>query len=291
MVSDHGQIDRGGHGGNEPVTLVEPFVLAGAGVKPGTYADIQMVDVAPTLAVLLGTNLPASGEGQPLLEMLNASEAVGSGVRLVFENQQKAVAQSFREAIGMIPPAWADETPGAKGIELARDARLSRERLPRVMLAGLLALALGRLMWGVRAERSACLLSGLFYLAIFSLGYLLVSGRTLSLSSQAGATDLLVTAGGWGLASFVLSAAVFIWRSGVLRLGKDERTAALMRFSLSLVFILLLPVLFSYALNGWLPVWTLPEFSSAFVSLLATVQILVAAAAGLVLAWGVKILR
>ena len=73
VVSDHGQIERGGHGGNEAITLVEPFVLAGAGVKPGTYAEMQMVDVAPTLAVLLGTNLPASGEGRPLLEMLAVS--------------------------------------------------------------------------------------------------------------------------------------------------------------------------------------------------------------------------
>ena len=30
VLSDHGQIDRGGHGGQDPITLVEPFVLAGA---------------------------------------------------------------------------------------------------------------------------------------------------------------------------------------------------------------------------------------------------------------------
>ena len=28
-LSDHGQIDAGGHGGHETVTLTEPFVLAG----------------------------------------------------------------------------------------------------------------------------------------------------------------------------------------------------------------------------------------------------------------------
>ena len=47
VCSDHGQIDPGGHGGIEPVVLTEPFILAGVGVKPGSYGDIQMVDVAP----------------------------------------------------------------------------------------------------------------------------------------------------------------------------------------------------------------------------------------------------
>jgi hypothetical protein len=291
IVSDHGQIPRGGHGGNEPVTLVEPFVLAGAGVKPGTYADMQMVDVAPTLAVLLGTNLPASGEGRPLLEMLAVSQSVQAAVEPVYESQQKAVAQAYREAIGMIPPTWTDETPGAEGIELAREARLARERLPRVMLAVLIALALGRLLWGIKADRSARLLGGLLYLVLFHLGYALVSGRTYSLSSQTGVNDLLLTAGGWAVAALALAAAVFIWRGGVLDLGNDERSAALMRFSMSVISLLLLPVLVSYALNGWLTSWTLPEFTSAFVSLLSTVQIMVVAAAGLALAWGMRRFR
>src|SRR4030065_541414 len=50
VVSDHGQIDRGGHGGQDPIVLLEPFVLAGKGVIPGDYGDIDMVDVAPTIA-------------------------------------------------------------------------------------------------------------------------------------------------------------------------------------------------------------------------------------------------
>ena len=214
-----------------------------------------------------------------------------AAVEPVYASQQEAVAQAYREAIGMIPPAWTDETPGAEGIELAREARLARERLPRVMLAVLIALALGRLLWGIKAERGARLLGGLLYLALFNLGYALVSGRTYSLSSQNGVNDLLMTGGGWALAALALAAAVFIWRGGVLRLGKDERSAALMRFSMSVIFLLLLPVLVSYALNGWLTSWTLPEFTSAFVSLLSTVQILVVAAAGLALAWGARIFR
>jgi hypothetical protein len=49
---------RGGHGGQDPITLIEPFVMVGAGVKPGEFADINMVDIAPTVAALLGANIP-----------------------------------------------------------------------------------------------------------------------------------------------------------------------------------------------------------------------------------------
>ncbi len=53
VASDHGQIDRGGHGGQDAITLVEPWVLAGAGVQPGRYGDVEQVDVAPMLAALV----------------------------------------------------------------------------------------------------------------------------------------------------------------------------------------------------------------------------------------------
>ena len=70
VASDHGQIDRGGHGGQDPITLVEPWVLAGAGVKPGSYGDVAQVDVAPMLAALLGVNIPATTQGRTRTEML-----------------------------------------------------------------------------------------------------------------------------------------------------------------------------------------------------------------------------
>ena len=40
------------------------------GCKPGSYGDVQQVDVAPTLAVLLGAAIPATAQGRVLSEML-----------------------------------------------------------------------------------------------------------------------------------------------------------------------------------------------------------------------------
>jgi predicted AlkP superfamily pyrophosphatase or phosphodiesterase len=40
VLSDHGQIDSGGHGGQETVVLTEPYFFTGNGIIPGNYPDI-----------------------------------------------------------------------------------------------------------------------------------------------------------------------------------------------------------------------------------------------------------
>ena len=90
VASDHGQIDRGGHGGQDPITLVEPWVLAGAGVKSGSYGDVQQVNVAPTLAALLGANIPASAQGRVRTEMLTLNPEQAAAI------ERAATAQRAR---------------------------------------------------------------------------------------------------------------------------------------------------------------------------------------------------
>ena len=125
VVSDHGQIDRGGHGGDELVTLTEPFVLAGAGVVPGRYADIQMVDVAPTLAALLGTNLPASTQGRPLVEMLEQTPEQLAALQERSVAQQASLLAAYSKAIGEPVKSPADGTV-ATAQRLLEDARSNR---------------------------------------------------------------------------------------------------------------------------------------------------------------------
>ena len=100
VASDHGQIDRGGHGGQDPIALVEPWVLAGAGVKPGSYGDVVQVDVAPTLAALLGANIPAATQGRTRVEMLNSSPEQTAAIERVATVEQAALAQNYAQAIG-----------------------------------------------------------------------------------------------------------------------------------------------------------------------------------------------
>ena len=100
VASDHGQIDRGGHGGQDPITLVAPWVLAGAGVQPGRYGDVEQVDVAPTLAALLGVNIPASAQGRVRTEMLALAPEQTAAIEQAATVQQGALAQAYARAIG-----------------------------------------------------------------------------------------------------------------------------------------------------------------------------------------------
>jgi PAS domain-containing protein len=71
ITADHGHTDRGGHGGIEPEVRMVPLVLAGAGVEPGAAVyDGRLIDVAPTVAALLGIPAPGHGLGRTLAELL-----------------------------------------------------------------------------------------------------------------------------------------------------------------------------------------------------------------------------
>ncbi|HEX7973743.1 MAG TPA: alkaline phosphatase family protein, partial [Anaerolineales bacterium] len=131
ISSDHGQIDRGGHGGQDPITLVEPWVLVGAGVKPGQYGNVNMVDVAPTLAALLGTNLPASNQGRVRTEMLALNSAQTKTIHTAFEIQQQQLLDAYQAAIGSRSDFVAGKDRLAayqNTLQNARAARLKVER-------------------------------------------------------------------------------------------------------------------------------------------------------------------
>ena len=71
ITADHGHTNRGGHGGVEPEVLTVPLVMAGAGVRPGATAnDAHLIDIAPTVAALLGIPAPGHGLGRTLTELI-----------------------------------------------------------------------------------------------------------------------------------------------------------------------------------------------------------------------------
>ena len=58
-------------------TSVSPiFFAAGAGIKKGIYTEriIRQVDVAPTVAAILGIAIPAQCEGAPIYQILEDGE-------------------------------------------------------------------------------------------------------------------------------------------------------------------------------------------------------------------------
>ncbi len=184
VVSDHGHLDQGGHGGNEPVVTHVPFVLVGPGVRPGDYGTIPAVDVAPTLAALLGLPIPAESHGTVRFKMLEMSDAMRAEKAMALAAQQVRLAEAYLKATGVkeyedIPAqeltvaqsaADIDNYAGAfeiaqlsasdahKAIVKARTARINAERQKRLRVTlGVLA-ALFVLWWFTRSVRNVWLL-------------------------------------------------------------------------------------------------------------------------------------
>ncbi len=290
VFSDHGQIDAGGHGGQDPIVLIEPFVMAGAGIVPGQYDDMNMVDVAPTVAALLGTNIPASAQGQVLTEMLRLSNPERANIISAAIAQQRTLYETYAKAM-RIEPVQVALDPNHYPITIfqsvmtsIKNDRVNRERLPRFALALAAVLTPAWLLYRKHGVKVAWLLGGaLVYLLLFNLRYAILDGRTYSLSSVASADDIILYTAITTLIAFGLA-----WLGAMLglRAFKDKPLqAAETSFALTFVtlYLVSLPALWSFALHGALVTWTLPDFGSMFPGFLAILQSLVLAGFGLVL--------
>jgi hypothetical protein len=74
--------------------------MIGAGAISGQYADIEMVDIAPTVAALLGTTIPASNQGRGLTEMLALTDEQEAAFNGALLTQQDQLLQNYQEAMG-----------------------------------------------------------------------------------------------------------------------------------------------------------------------------------------------
>lgn len=283
VVSDHGQIAAGGHGGHEAVALTEPFVLVGAGVKPGRYRDVQQVDVAPTLAVLLGAAIPASAQGRVLFEMLALSPDATERVAAAQLTQKGRLLTAYSAAIGRPIPRVGSGAP-TPSLEAVRMARLSAERLPRALLAGILlgVVALG--LWRSRSrDLGWLLLAALLYVALFNLRYAVLDGRTYSLSSVASADDIILAVATTAALALAFAWLVVVIGLRLVRRGPLAAATVTLHWTLLTLAIAGLPALVSFVFNGPVVAWTLPDFPSFFLGFLAVLQMLVIALGGLAL--------
>lgn len=287
VTSDHGQIDAGGHGGDDPVTLTEPFVLVGAGIKPGAYPDIQMVDIAPTLAALLGANLPASAQGRVLQEMLDLPADTYAALPRATRLQQSALLQAYSKAMGVPAPQvnGADVSAYQSALEEIRDARVARERLPRAVLAAIIGLIPAVVLFLKRRSGSAWFLGGaILFQLLFHFRYAVLDGRVYSLSSITGETDFILYVAITGAAALAICWAVVMIPSGMLRRGPRAAAQSVLALALACAYLLSLPILYHFALNGALVTWNLPAMGPAYMALLSLVAIISVSAAGLLLA-------
>ncbi len=290
IYSDHGHLDRGGHGGQESVVLMEPFLIVGANVRPGVYPDMLQVDVAPTTAALLGVSIPAIAQGHVLTDMLNLTPAQQTAVRRASGAQQTGLYQAYAGVMG-VPANQITISAGQEPVAIYQEAmlaikngRLNRDRLLRFLWVIPLAVLPGLLLYRNRTRSLVWILAGAgLYLALFHLLYAWLGGGTYSMSSVLSAASLiLITALQTSLAFAIAWLVVFLG----LRLYSLPRSQAVhlhLVFAFTTLYIIALPILWSAGYNGLLVGWTLPEMASMFLGFLSILQALFVAALSLVL--------
>jgi hypothetical protein len=287
VISDHGQIDRGGHGGPEPITLVEPFVMAGAGIVIGNYGDVNMVDIAPTLAVLLGTNIPASNQGHVLMDMLTLTSEQNVAIQEALKAQQSQLFTTYTTAISSTASVEDGEIVSATQTALnqARLARLGSERIWRNVLAAFLAILPGYLLFLRKDKKFLWLIAGaVLYILLFNLRYAVIDGLTYSLASfNQGATYLLVYNAMTAAVAIILAWLVPMFGLRAFKAGPRKAVETALGYIWFTLYLLALPILLSFAVNGFTLTWTLPEWHTLFIGLLSLIQSLIVAVVGLLL--------
>jgi len=287
VLSDHGQIDAGGHGGQDPVTLEEPFVMVGAGVIPGAYADMQMVDVAPTVAALLGANLPASTQGRVLTEMLALDPSVIEALPAATQAQQTALVSAYAAAIGREVkdmPTGSDVSQYQSVLNDLRDSKEFVQRIPRAVLAALfLALVVFWLWKNWKNGAIGWIIGGLVFALLFNYRYALWDGLTYSLASIIGVTELIMYVGITAAAALTLVWLVLFLNNGHFRLNPGEAALKALGLVMTTAFINGLPAVLSFVLNGIKLTWTLPNYLTEFLGLLSLIQVLIICGFGLLL--------
>lgn len=109
VVSSHGHLDQGGHGGAEPVTLHTPFVLIGESVRAGDHGLLAQTDVAPTIAALLGAPIPSSAQGSIRTDMVRMDRVHQAHILVALADQRSRMANMYLYSIGEQAPGNSTE--------------------------------------------------------------------------------------------------------------------------------------------------------------------------------------
>lgn len=284
ICADHGHIDQGGHGGPEAIVLQQPLVLVGAGVKPGSYNDIEQVDIAPTIAALLGTNLPATAQGKPRTEMLYLSGRQLNATIAAYEEQQVQLVDAVEEALDIDMLRFSDGTPVPGALESAMQVRLRTEQLPRLLIAiSVLVFSITMIVWRKPKHLRAIIAAVVTFMLVFNLAYLYILGNTYSFSSIKGIPHLVITYALMCLAGILLAGWLLIAASKVRPADGLPFSEMAVAFLLILQLVLFIPGLVYFVLVGKTITWSLPHITTQFWNLHGMLQVGFAGLLGLLL--------
>ncbi len=115
ITSDHGQIPRGGHGGEERAVRQVQACIAGPGVAPARGELVHVVDLARAIADSTGATLDREARGRPLAAALAAplhpdqavpALALGAGAAAIFVLVAGLAASAWAVRRWWLAPWW-----------------------------------------------------------------------------------------------------------------------------------------------------------------------------------------
>jgi hypothetical protein len=151
IASDHGHVNRGGHGGVEPEVLHIVLLMTGPGIKNGTYTTLEHQNsIAPTVAALMGWEIPSDASGTVLFEGLNLTPMQEAIYRINLASIRLAQANITMLKTGYAEPyqtslkgaalslTWAKGNYSAADYATAISTGISSESTSRSILGSLL---------------------------------------------------------------------------------------------------------------------------------------------------------
>ncbi len=312
VLSSYGHLDAGGHGGDEPVTLATPFVMVGENVRVGDRDEISAVDVAPTVAALLGMPFPRSTHGQMRTDMLRMDRIDEAEKLVSLAGQRVHMGNVYLGSIGrgsVSETAEGDMLVAVSSLQVrnydsavrlgalavqqsdhemaaARQSRIVGERWRRTFpLAGIALVAIlivwynrsGKTAWSVLAALLSAVLYHVLFLHqghIYSFSRIPVGGFPATLEPSLRRAIAATAAG-------ALLLVLKMWREGERStINVFVRTYGF--GALQLFWIGLLLVACTWW-NGYRFTWYLPSFTISYVQLMALVQAVCIAAIAAVL--------
>lgn len=324
VTSTHGHLARGGHGGDEPQVVRIPLVLAGQFItsdKPGETGksrqiEARQIDVAPTVAALLGIPIPGRNQGDVLTGRLQLGPQARAELALVLAEQRielartyltkvldrplsdtaegdRQVAQSSIEVGNYESALTLAELASVQTAEETREARREaieahRQRLLPLAVAAFVVPAYLLRRGRLRLFRFH-LLAALLTIGLFHLLFLNLAGR-YSPSLLSGRQDL-VQWGRWAVLTTLPGLLVVgwaVWRSR--EPFADRYVRAVYGYGLVTAYLLLLGLTVLLQQHDPRLGWYLPPPQPVFLIFLLGLELVVALTALLVLAWPAALL-
>jgi len=319
IVSDHGHIPDGGHGGNEVEVIWQPLVIVGENIIPGSYSDIHQTDIAPTISTLLGLPAPTAAQGRVLFEMLQLTEYDQGLIQMSLAQQRIALVEAYVAQIqgvqARLPEHLSADLDRAQTALMAgnidgagqlafliqeeadvhlmtvRNQRLRSEQSARLVITILIFLIWFGTMWRRRGFHAGSTVIAAFVVIVLYHALYQLQGYSYSLSSLndlsslpfdvARRTAISLLVGGGLILIFLLMIKEGDWLT-LLGTGYG--------FVVLVTFIFALPLFWAYWQNGLAASWRIPDVTPAFWQLTSLFEVMSSAILGLLLPWPIMTL-